>query len=560
MRQYAQIARRYAQRVLSGAAPACQYVRLSCERALAEWRNPPPGCVWRPSEAARVCQFIERLPEIKGPRAGQNLVLSDWQVFILCQIFGWLRTDGTRRYRRAYIEVPRGNGKSTLSAAIALYMLCADGEDGAEVYAFATTRDQARIVFDTAREMARRSPELLEAFGVTVGRHNIHIAANASKMEPKSSDADVLDGLNTHFACIDELHAHSNRNVYDVVETSLGKRTNNLLWVITTAGSNRAGVCYELHAHVVNVLKGSASDPSQFGLIYTIDSGDDWTTEQALKKANPNWGVSVIPDTVLGLQKKAMLLPSAQGSFRAKHLDEWVGARESWLDMRAWQACGDPSLRIEQFAGRTCWVGIDMAERTDISSVAVVIRGEDPRGLPSYTVFTRHYLPEQTIERGENSHYRGWKLQNRIITSGDACIDQRIIRDSILEIDKICPINSLIYDPVYASQLVAELMERGINCVLMRQSILNFTDPMKELEGLILDGRIRHDADPVLEWMAANVVVKRDEKGNIGPAKETNSAKIDGVVALLMALAGAMNAPSQAAMASVYEERGLAWV
>lgn len=560
MRQYAQIARRYAQRVLDGKTPACSWIKLACERALAEWRRPPRGLKWTPREAVRVCEFVEHLSEIKGPGAGHPLHLTDWQVFLLCQVFGWLREDGTRRYRRVYVEVPRGNGKSTLSAAIALYMLCADGEQGAEVYSFATTRDQARIVFDTAREMARRSPELVEAFSLTIGQHNICIHETASKFEPKSSDADVLDGLNTHFACIDELHAHPSRKVYDVVETSLGKRRNNLLWVITTAGSNRAGICYEIHTHITNLLKGAVDDPAQFGLIFTVDPGDDWTSEDALKKANPNWGVSVMPDVVTGLQRKAMSVPSAQASFRAKHMNEWVGARESWLDMHAWQRCGDPALRIEQFAGQPCWVGIDMAERTDISSAAVVFRGEDARGLPVYTAFVRHYLPEQTIERGENPHYRGWRSQGRILVSGDASTDQRIIRDSLLEIDRICPVQAVIYDPVYSSQLVAELMEQGQNCVMMRQSILNFTDPMKELEALVLDNRFRHDCDPVLEWMAANVVVKRDEKGNIGPAKETEKAKIDGIVALLMALAGAMNSAAQPVLPSVYEERGLVWV
>lgn len=559
MRRYGAIAKSYAKRVVEGKIQACELTKLACERALRDWQKPPRGMHWSSSETARVCEFVERLPEIKGPRAGTLLVLSDWQIFIISQVFGWLREDGTRRFRRAYVEVPRGNGKSTMSAALALYMLCADGEPGAEVYAFATTRDQARIVFDTAREMARRSPQLVSAFGLSIGQHNISVPGTASRLEPKSSDADVLDGLNTHFACIDELHAHPNRKVYDVVETSLGKRTSSLLWVITTSGLNRAGICYELHTHVANVIRGTVKDDGQFGIIYSVDPADDWTTESSLRKANPNWGVSVVPDVVLELQRKAILLPSAQASFRAKHLNQWLGARESWLDMNAWQRCGDPSLRIEQFKGQRCWVGIDMAERTDISSAAFVFRDYDGRGLPVYTAFVKHFLPRQTIERGENSHYRGWHLMGRIIASGDGCTDQRVVRDAILEVDKICPVEAVIFDPAYSSQLVAELTERGVNCIMMRQSILNFTDPMKELEALVLDNRLRHDADPVMEWMAANVVVKRDEKGNIGPAKESNSAKIDGIVALIMALAGAMNA-RESHQASVYEERGLLWV
>jgi phage terminase large subunit-like protein len=271
--KYTEVAQQYARGVVAGEIPACEVVKAVCKRALADWERKNWIYTYSPDEAARVCRFIELLPHIKGPLAGQPIKLEPWQIFILSQIFGWLKADGTRRYRRAYIEIPRGNAKSTMSAAVALYMLCADGESGAEVYSFATTRDQARIVFDTAREMARRSPELQAAYGLVVEKHNLHIVESASKFEPKSSDADTLDGLNTHFACIDELHAHRTRDVYDVVETSLGKRTNNLLWCITTAGSDQAGVCYELHRHVIHQTKSEPDEHDAFfGIIYTVDA------------------------------------------------------------------------------------------------------------------------------------------------------------------------------------------------------------------------------------------------------------------------------------------------
>lgn len=553
MRNYTQIARRYAEQVVSGKRPACRWVRLSCERALLEWKDPPPGCRWVPAEATRICAFCELITEIKGPRAGQHLHLTDWQVFLLAQVFGWLRDDGTRRYRRAYIEVPRGNGKSTLSAAVALYMLCADGEPGAECYSFAVTRDQARIVFDTAREMARKSQQLRSAFGLDVGQHSLYVRETASKFEPKSSDADTLEGLNTHFACIDELHAHKTRDVYDVVETSLGKRRNNLLWVITTAGSDQAGVCYELHRHIQHTLEGSVSDPAQFGLIYATDPDDDWTTEEALIRANPNWGVSVMPDVVRSLQAKAITIPSAANGFRAKHLNQWVSARESWMDMQAWSACADPSLTLDELDGMPCWVGLDLADTTDMSCASFVFPeiGED--GRRRYSVIVRHYLPEQTIERGENSHYRGWRAMGRIITAGDAALSGDVIVDDILQLSQRFQIRGVLYDPMYARHVIERLSLEGLQCIVMRPVVTNLSAPMKELEGLVLERRLRHDGDPVLQWMAANVVAKRDANDNIRPVKETRAAKIDGIVALIMALAAAMQDTGvQAAPVGVY--------
>lgn len=558
MRRYSDIARRYARRVVDGAAPACEHVRAVCRRALHEWQHPPRGLRWSPQSVARVCEFVELLPEIKGARAGQCLQLSDWQVFLLAQTFGWLRDNGQRRYRRCYIEVPRGNGKSTLSAAVGLYMLCADGEPGAECYSFAVTRDQARIVFDTAREMARRSSHLQSALGVTVSQHNLHVLATASKFEPRSSDADSLEGLNTHFACIDELHAHKSRSVYDVVETSMGKRTNNLLWVITTAGVDRSSVCYELHRHVRAIAAGQIADDQQFGLVYTIDPGDDWTSEGAVVKANPNYGVSVMPDVVRSLQAKAMAVPSAQASFRTRHLNEWVSARETWLDMRAWESCADPAMAMDDFAGEPCWIGVDLAERTDISCAAFVFRSFSGNGDPVFHAFVRHYLPRQTIERGENAHYRGWHAAGWITASGDASTDQRRIRDDIIAAADRHSVQAVLYDPAYASQMIRELQDAGVPCIAMRPSVLNYSEPMKTLEALVLERRFRHNGDPVLAWMAANVAVRRDDKDNVYPVKESYSAKIDGIIAIISALAGASQAPAESA--SVYESRGLAWI
>ena len=315
-RDYCAIGLKYAKEVSTGKVLASKFVRAACQRQiddLKRWKAKDGLYRFDKAKAERVCQFVELLPHIKGPLAGQLIILEPWQCFILTTIFGWVDQRGNRRFRRVYIEVPRGNGKSAISSAVGLYMLAADGEGGAEVYSFATTRDQAKIVFGDAQNMARRTPGLKQHFGVEIGAHSVYCLKTASKFEALSAEGSTLDGLNTHFACIDELHAHKTRAVYDVVETSIGKRSQSLLWVITTAGSNRAGICYEVRGFLVKVLNGSAKDETQFGIIWgldnTEDDDDDWTSEKSLIKANPNYGVSVMPDIIAALQAKAMTMP-----------------------------------------------------------------------------------------------------------------------------------------------------------------------------------------------------------------------------------------------------------
>ena len=371
---YATVAQQYAEAVVADDIVACRWVKQACQRQLndlARFKGKGSPYRFNPKISFRdgrsfypadnLCAFIERLPHVKGPLAGDLIRLEPWQVFILTTVFGWVKPDGKRRFRRSYIEVPRGNAKSTLSSAVALYMLAADGEGGAEVYSLATTRDQARIVFGDAQVMARKSSGFRNRFKVEVGAHNMHVLASGSKFEALSAEGSTLDGLNIHFGCVDELHAHKTRTVYDVVETGTGKRDNSLLWVITTAGSNRAGICYEVRTFVTKLLEGVLEDDSQFGIIYGLDDGDDWTAEESLIKANPNWGISVRPEVLLPLQAKAMQLPSAVNNFKTKHLNEWVNADIAWMDMRAWDANANASLDLESFAGKACWIGLDLA-------------------------------------------------------------------------------------------------------------------------------------------------------------------------------------------------------
>ena len=564
MSKFALSAKHYAEAVVSRQILTCEWVQKACQRQLDDLVrfkrkssifqfNPElldrHGRPYRPAD--NLCSFIERLPHVKGPLAGQMIVLEPWQVFILSTVFGWVKSDGKRRFRRSYIEVPRGNAKSTLSSAVGLYMLAADREGGAEVYSLATTRDQARIVFGDAQTMARMSPGFRSRFSVNVGAHNMHVLQTGSKFEALSAEGSTLDGLNIHMGCIDELHAHKTRTVYDVVETGTGKRDNSLLWVITTAGSNRSGICYEVRSFVTKLLNGVFQDDTQFGIIYGLDEGDDWAAKDSLIKANPNWGISVREEILVPLQAKAMQLPSAVNNFKTKHLNEWVSADKSWMDMRAWDAGMNPDLELDQFLGQPCWVGLDLASKTDIA--ALVMLFQHPDTPDAFVVFGKYYLPEDTVQAAGNSQYQGWSHTGLLSVTPGNVIDFSWIEADLLEIASKFSVEAVAFDPFQATQLSTRMLAEGLPMIEVRPTVLNFSEPMKTLEALVLQKKLVHDGDPVLAWMASNVVAHTDVKDNIYPRKERAENKIDGIVALIMALSRAIKPGESLVLGSDYE-------
>ncbi len=564
MSKFALSAKHYAEAVVSKQILTCEWVQKACQRQLDDLVrfkrkssvfqfNPElldrHGRPYRPAD--NLCSFIERLPHVKGPLAGQMIVLEPWQVFILSTVFGWVKSDGKRRFRRSYIEVPRGNAKSTLSSAVGLYMLAADREGGAEVYSLATTRDQARIVFGDAQTMARMSPGFRSRFSVNVGAHNMHVLQTGSKFEALSAEGSTLDGLNIHMGCIDELHAHKTRTVYDVVETGTGKRDNSLLWVITTAGSNRSGICYEVRSFVTKLLNGVFQDDTQFGIIYGLDEGDDWAAKDSLIKANPNWGISVREEILVPLQAKAMQLPSAVNNFKTKHLNEWASADKSWMDMRAWDAGMNPDLELDQFLGQPCWVGLDLASKTDIA--ALVMLFQHPDTPDAFVVFGKYYLPEDTVQAAGNSQYQGWSHTGLLSVTPGNVIDFSWIEADLLEIASKFSVEAVAFDPFQATQLSTRMLAEGLPMIEVRPTVLNFSEPMKTLEALVLQKKLVHDGDPVLAWMASNVVAHTDVKDNIYPRKERAENKIDGIVALIMALSRAIKPGESLVLGSDYE-------
>lgn len=533
----------YADRVVSGKEVAGKFEIRACERFL---RDIDHGNDWiyryDKVQAERACTFIEGLPHIKGQWARQRLKISlePWQSFIVCNLFGWLHQEsGMRRFTTAYLEVARKNAKSTIAAGIGLYMLAGDGEPGAEVYSAATTGDQARIVYDVARQMVLRE-SAFAASGVEAQIRGIYITDDARKFEPLNAEGSTLDGLNPHCIVIDELHAHKRRDVYDVMDTARGARDQSLLLSITTAGSDRAGICYEQRIYVTKVLDGVFDDERYFGIIYTIDDNDDWTNPSVWRKANPNYGISVLTEDFERSAREAMNKPSALNNFLTKRLNVWVNADNAWMDMRAWDACADISLTIDQFEGHDCIIAHDLASKVDIAA-KMRLFWRDIDGERHYYAFGRYFLNESAIENGTNSQYNGWARRGMLTATPGNVTDFGVIEDDFMDDATRYTVIEAPYDPFQATQFSQNMVAAGLPMIEVGATVKNFSEPMKWLEALVLQNKFHHDGDEVLAWMISNTVCHRDAKENIFPRKERDENKIDGVVALIMCLNRAMS-------------------
>jgi phage terminase large subunit-like protein len=558
----------YCDDVLNGRIPAGKWNRLACQRQLddlarsGQWgelrgggiETLRPGLASPPQydpsfpyvfdyEAAeRVCEFVELSPHVKGKKfAGQLMRLEPWECFIFITVFGWLRR-GTRlrRFRRAYTEVAKGNGKSAITSPICNYMAFADEEPGAEVYSAATTRDQARVVFSVSQAMLRNMPEFCERAGVEVCSHSINQLASNSSFRPLSSDANSVEGINPYFTCIDELHAHPSRDLYDNLDTANGKREGSLLWAITTAGSDQAGICYEQHRYVTKLLDGSSQDESYFGIIFSIDQDDDWAVIDNIRKANPNWGVSVDPEEIGQKLQKALQLASAQPTFKTKHCNVWVNADHAWMDMVRFRKCADPTLDVEDFRGEYCVIGLDLASKIDILAALRVFwrdeEGPDEKTKRHYYAFGKYWLPEARIQQAQNSQYQGWAIEQRLQTTPGNVNDFDEVEHWIREQAKAFDLRDVGHDPWNAVEIVNHLQQEGLTCTEVPQTVQQLNEPMNELEAAVYDGRFHYDGDPILEWGVSNVVAHRDRNDNIFPTKEKAEKKIDPVTALLNAL------------------------
>jgi phage terminase large subunit-like protein len=528
---------KYALDVTQGRIAACKWVKLACQRHLDDLSAAKKGeskYYFDSAKAERAVRFVELMPHTKGKwaRDGKLLVLEPWQKFFVCCVFGWMRRkDDMRRFRKALLWVPRKNGKSALAAAIGNYMFAADNEYGAEVYSGATTEKQAWEVFRPAKLMASKAGDFKEFFGIEVNASNMNIMENGSRFEPIVGNPG--DGSSPHCAIVDEYHEHKDDRLLDTMETGMGAREQPLLLMITTAGDNISGPCYAMQLDAQKMLEGATVDDQTFALIYTIDAGDDWKDIKTMQKANPNWGVSVSDDFLEAQLQQAMNNARKQSTFQTKHLNVWVGSRDAFYNIEKWRNCENKNLKLSDFKGRRAYIGLDLASRVDIAAIEILIPTDDG----GFVQFGKHYLP---YEAAQNEHYIGWMREGWLDVTDGEIIDFNVIKDEILELCNMFEVVELAYDPFQATMLITELMEEGVPVVEMRPTVLNFSEPMKELDSLIRSGRIQHNGDPVFTWMLSNVTAKLDRKDNVYPNKERPENKIDGPVALIMAIGRAM--------------------
>ncbi len=558
---YAQRAGQYADDVRTGAILACQHIIRAAERFerdLKRQRTAKFPYYFDAAAANRACEFLEGLPHIKGEWAKRGLLISleDWQCFVVSLIFGWkcaktivdddenvLMHEDTRRFRTLYLEVARKNAKSTLLSGIGLYMLLADDEAGAEVYSAATTHKQAKIVWQDAKLMAEKAAGMRQHFGVDTNMKAIYLIDTASKFEPLHSKGETLDGLNIHCGINDELHAHPKRDLYDVIETATGSRTQPLILNITTAGTNKAGICYELRTYSVKILQRVIEDETFLPIIYTLDVGrndgvkdDDPMDRKNWIKANPNYGISVYPFDMERLAKKAEESPASMNNFLTKRLNIWCNAEAAWMNMIAWDKCADRSLNEDDFRHLPCWIGVDLASKIDINAVVRLYK-DVIDGETHVYCFPSFYLPQAAVEEGTNSQYDGWRRRKLMTVTDGNIIDMDRIEADCIEWRNKIDLQELCFDPGHnATQWASHLDDHGLDMIEVRPTVMNFSEPMKWWEALVKDGRFHHDGNEIMTWMVSNVVVKHDFKDNIFPRKERIENKIDGPVAVCIGM------------------------
>lgn len=541
------IANKWAKQVVSDKIPACKWVKLACERHLNDLKNSKNKeflYKFDPKLAEKKIKFIELLPHTKGEWAMKRMkiTLEPWQKFGIACTFGWVRKkDGFRRFRESYWEIPRKNGKSAIAAGVALNMFANDGEYGSEVYAGATTEKQAWEVFKPARLMAVRSPEFVEAAGITV---------NAGSLERDDGSifetivGDPPDGQSPHCAIVDEYHEHQTNALYDTMQTGMGARRQPLMFVITTAGFNIDGPCHDMRLRVQDMLMGLVPDDELFGYIWTVDDGDDWTSPLILQKANPNYDVSVYGDYLESQQRKAINNPARQNSFKTKHLNIWVSARDAYFNMEKWKACADTTLKFEQFENDKCLMPLDLASKIDICArVNLFYRIIDGK-IHYYCVNPQFYLPHETVFDGDEKmvtdRYQKWLNLGLLEVHDGAETDLDLVASDLIADSRKTNLIEVPYDNWGARQIAKTLTENSLECVEIAKNTKNFSPAMKELVAAIASGRFHHDGNPIMSWMVGNVMSKPDANGNDYPRKQKNAMKIDGAVCLLMGINRAM--------------------
>ena len=544
-------AEKYAQQVLAGEVMVCEFVTLAVKRYYNDLENAlDKGWYFDRKAAIRAIGFIEKLKHTKGKWAGQRFKLESWQQFILWNIFGWMKADGTRRFRYVYVEIARKNGKTALSAGIGLYMLFADGEARPEVYSAATVKDQARICFSDAVEIVKKTD--LKNY-LSPYRNSIVYELKGGTMKPLSSDYGTHDGLNPSCGIIDEFHAHKDSGMFDVIKSAFGARRQPLMFIITTAGFNKNGACYAYRSNVIKILQGINEDDSLFGIIYTLDSKEEWDNPKMWIKSNPNLGVSVFPEYLADQVNDAKNRPEAVRNVMTKNVNLWVDAEKTWILDDMWQKCIG-TTDIKSLRGCKCWGGLDLSNVSDITAFVLLFHENE-----KFQLLPFFWIPEEKMLekiRKENINYDKWSSLGFVKVTAGNVLDYDFVKADILQIVEIYDLQSTAYDRWNASQTIIDLQNEGMECSPFGQGYGSMGAPTKEFEKMVLTEKIEHFGNPVLRWMMASTVVKTDPAGNIKPDKEKSSQKIDGIVASIMALGEWMTAQAEEDN-NPYNQRGM---
>lgn len=501
--------------------------------------------------------FIEELCHTKGTWAGKKFELIDWQEQIIRDLFGVLKPNGYRQFNTAYIEIPKKQGKSELAAAVALLLLCGDGEERAEVYGCAADRNQAKIVFDVAVDMVRFCPALSKRVKILESQKKLIYKPTNSSYQVLSADVANKHGFNTSGVIFDELHTQPNRKLYDVMTQGSGDaRMQPLFFLITTAGNDTNSICYEIHQKALDIESGRKVDPTFYSVIYGANEDEDWTDPEVWKKANPSLGITVGLDKVQAACDSAKQNPGEENAFRQLRLNQWVKQSIRWMPMDKWDACKDV-IDEEELEGRVCYGGLDLSSTTDITSFVLVFPPRDEED--KYIVLPYFWVPEDTLDlrvRRDHVPYDLWNKKGYLETTEGNVVHYGYIEQFIENLGKRFNIREIAFDRWGAVQMVQNLEGMGFTVVPFGQGFKDMSPPTKELMKLVLEKKIIHNGHPVLRWNMDNIFIRTDPAGNIKADKEKSTEKIDGAIATIMALDRAIRC-GNVSSESVYDSRGL---
>lgn len=515
-----------------------------------------PDSHYDKDNADRAVAFIENLCHTKGKWAGQPFLLLPWQEQIVRDLFGIVKENGKRQFLTAYIEIPKKNGKSELAAAIALYLLYADNEPSAEVYGAACDRNQASIVFDVARQMVEMSPALMRRSKIRTAGKRIINYRNAGFYQVLSAETGTKHGLNVSGLVFDEIHAQPNRKLYDVLTKGSGDaREQPLFFIITTAGNDKNSICYELHTKALDLMAGRKKDYTFYPVVYGLEGEADWTDEANWYKANPSLGHTIQIDRVREAYQNAVENPAEENVFKQLRLNIWTSASIRWIPEQVYDK-GNLPIDRDALRGRMCYAGLDLSSTSDITALVLAFppRTEEEK----YILLPFFWLPEDTLKlrcRRDHVLYDVWQKQGFIQTTEGNVIHYGFIEKFIERLGETYHIREIAYDRWNATQMVQNLEDMGFTMVPFGQGFKDMSPPSKEMFKLLMEGNIIHGGNPVLKWMAGNVVMRQDPAGNIKPDKEKSVEKIDGIVASIMALDRCIR--NGTGSGSVYDERGV---